>query len=147
MPGPSIELANRTIRIRPPVSWHRVILDIPDVPPSMNTDKSRGWRSFYTCKRKWQDDIEYLLMAEKLSAKYQSAACGAIMRFPIKKKRRDESNFAGILNKSLGDALVAQGVIEDDFKPFYVFGGVEFEKEVGPPRTQIYIYLRPEEDW
>lgn len=145
VPGAAIYDGSRTIRLRVPVAWKRVVLDLPRTPPSMNTNVGRGhWRAFQKEKKEWQEEIETLLMIAKVSRRgYQRAAAGAWLRFNIRRKQRDPSNFATVVNKALGDALVNYGAIPDDDAPHYVFGGVEFEEEQGPPRTQILVYLQP----
>lgn len=146
VPGPAIALSDRTLRLRPPPEWTRLILDVPRTPPSMNTDQSRAWRSFYEHKRTWQSEIGILLMEQRCSRDYQRAVAGMFMRFPVRKKRRDAGNFTHITNKALGDALVEYGAIPDDDPAHYVFGGVEFEEETGPARTRIFIFFQPKEE-
>lgn len=137
----------RVIRLRPPAGWRKVEIDIPRVPPSMNTNEIRShWRGFHEHKKSWQQEIETLLMVERVKRfGYQRAMAGGFMRFPRRVARRDPGNFAGLLNKSLGDALTTFNAIPDDDAPHYFFGGVEIEGETGPPRTRLWIYLQPKE--
>lgn len=145
VPGALVVDGAREIRLRPPQAWHRVVLDIPRAPPSMNTDQLRAWRSYAKLKRDWQTEIELLLMVERVKrGGYQRAIAGAFLRFRDR-RRRDPPNFAGLVTKSLADALVAYGAIEDDDDRHYIFGGVEIEEETGAPRTTVFIYLQPGE--
>ena len=142
------------LRLRPPPDWTRLILEVPRTPPSMNNNEIRShWTGFHEHKKNWQAEIALLFMANQLRrGGYRRAIAGAFMRFPDRSVR-DTGNFAGLLNKALGDALViapdmpkGKRYIPDDDRLHYFFGGVEIEDEPGPARTRLYIYLQPKED-
>lgn len=143
----------KQIHLIPPPHWHRLILEIKRVPPSMNTNEIRShWTGFQKHKKEWQGEIEQLLMVEKVKRDgYFRAIAGAWMRFPKRVARRDSGNFASVLTKACGDALARDssgngyGAIPDDDERRYYFGGVEFEEETGPALTQLVIYLQPKE--
>lgn len=158
VPGPAIFDGVRTIRLRPPENWTRVILEIPRTPPSMNDNAIRsGWRGFHTAKKEWQEEIAVLLgqVEQVKKGYYQRAIAGIFMRLPARSLAQspDPSNFAGLVNKALGDALVVSletptklRYIPDDDAPHYMFGGVEFEEQSGSNRTRIVLYFQPPEE-
>jgi hypothetical protein len=143
--GAVVSDGSAKLRLRLPASWVRIVIDVWKVPPSMNTDESRGWRAFYKHKRAWQDEIETLLMVADPRGSYQRAVAGCVMRFPKHAARRDPSNFSGVVNKALGDSLVTRGLIPDDDGPHYHFSGVEFAARPGPAHTRILVFLQPKE--
>jgi hypothetical protein len=147
VPGAFIA-AERTIRLRPPREWPRFVIDVTRVPPSMNDNAIRShWRGFQKEKKSWQGEIEMLLMVERVKrGGYQRAVAGAFMQFAVRAARRDSGNYKGVVEKALGDALVNYGAIEDDDDKRYLFGGVEFLPDLGPPTTRIFLYLQPEEE-
>jgi hypothetical protein len=141
------------LHIVPPDNWQRVIIDIPRVPASMNTNAIRShWSGFQEHKKAWQDELagELLLRREVRRGGYERALAGAFLRFPKRAKKRDTGNFSLLLEKALGDALqldqrmpVDMKFIPDDDAHHYYFGGVEFEEETGPARTLVYLFLQP----
>jgi hypothetical protein len=151
VPGGAYITDSTKMRLRPPGHWTKVELEIPRVPQSMNNNEIRtNWRGFHTVKKSWQEEMELLLMAQRVKRDgYKRAIAGAFVRFPRAGKRRDTNNFTTLLNKALGDALARSsyggyGAIPDDDERRYFFGGVEFE-DPGPARTLIWIYLQPKE--
>ena len=151
VPGAMLDVGERSgervIRLRPPEHWPRVIVEVRRRAISKNDNKIRShWRGFHTEKKAWQEEIEAELMVARTSRDNQRAIAGAFVRFPRRPSRPpDPGNYADLINKALGDALVNYGVIPDDDAAHYVFGGVEFEEEVGPARTRILIYVQPKE--
>ena len=152
--GAVIDDAGRVLRLRPPTTWARHVLEIPRVPPSMNNNEIRShWTGFQEHKKSWQAEIALMFMAAQLPrGGFERAIAGAFLRFPTR-SIRDTGNFAGLLNKALGDALTVspdwprhKRYIPDDDAAHYYFGGVEFEPDRGPPRTTFYVYLQPKED-
>jgi hypothetical protein len=126
-----------------PEGWSRAEFEIPRTPPSMNTNAIRShWRGFHREKKAWEDEIGFMLMAALLPRLGERAIAGCKMRFP-RRGRRDSGNFKGVVEKALGDALVAGGWIPDDDAARYVFVGVEFEDETGPNRTTIVVFTQP----
>lgn len=142
------------MRLRPPPHWRRVILRLDRTPPSMNTNQLRSsWQGYHREKRSWQEEIGLLLMAARVErGTYRRAVAGAFLRFPRRAARRDTPNYGGLVTKALGDALVVSDsapahhrYIPDDDADHYVFGGIEFEQELGPARTSIHIFFQPKE--
>jgi hypothetical protein len=142
--GPTIADGTRE-RFVPPLDWRREIFDVWRVPPSMNTNEIRShWRGFQKHKKDWESEIRTLLMMRRIPPhSYQRAIAGAIIRFPKRAARRDSGNFAGVVEKALGDALQTMRVIPDDDDKHYHFAGVEFAEEIGAPRTWIHLFLCP----
>lgn len=126
-----------------PDDWHRAEIVIPRTPPSMNTNAIRShWSGFQREKKAWQEEIGFSLMAAQLPRHGQRAMCGARMRFE-KRGRRDSGNFQGVVEKALGDALVAGLWIPDDDAERFVFAGVEFDDEPGSNQTTIVVFTQP----
>lgn len=137
-----------TVRLRPPEHWPRFEIEVRRRAVSKNENKIRShWRGFQEEKKAWQTEIELGLMSARMPRDNQRAVAGAFVRFPRRPSRpRDSGNFADLINKALGDALANYGAIPDDHDAHYLFGGVEFEEEVGPDRTRILIYIQPKEE-
>jgi hypothetical protein len=128
----------------PNVRW-AAQLYYDDTPPSLNKVGSRGaskeahW-SFTDAKQEWQQTCEQMLMLARVPRGMTQAFAGARMRFPTR-KGRDSGNYQTLLEKSLGDALVNYRAIPDDTAEQFCFAGVEFERERGPNRTTIVLWL------
>lgn len=128
-----------------PEGWDRAELVIPRTPPTMNSNQIRShWRGFHTEKKSWQEEIGQLLMLARLPRNGERAMAGARMRFPDV-GRRDSGNFKGVVEKALGDALVAGRWIPDDDDKRFVFAGVEFESDRGANQTTIVVFTQPKE--
>lgn len=118
-----------------------------DTPPSLNQVGSRGastnahW-AFTKAKQDWQGTLEQVLMLARVPReRAHMAVAGATMRFPTPNTKRDSGNFSTLLEKALGDALVTYRAIPDDTARQFWFTGVEFEREKGPKRTTIVLWL------
>ena len=114
---------------------------LTDVPPSINTNQVRSnWRGFHTAKKKWQQSIEWLLVAECVPCPIPAdgpVEVHATLRFPDR-RRRDSENFRPVLSKALGDALVNGGWLPDDTdKEWWL--RVSIDPEKGPRRTLIEL--------
>lgn len=119
-------------------------IEVLDVPPSMNTDKVRGWRSFARLKKLWQAQLEQLLMAEGLPRPIP--ACGplqvdVVLRFKDR-RRRDSENYRVLLSKALGDALVNGGWLTDDTDDDWRLQVRIDRQDTGPLRTFIELLWR-----
>lgn len=160
LPGGAVIDDSRDVklRLRPPPDWHKVEIEIPHTPPSMNSNVGRGhWRAFHEAKKEWQGYIAAELM--RLQARqrikkgaYQRAIAGAFIQFAARANRRDTGNYRTILDKALADALIVDNrmprplrYIPDDDAAHFYFGGVEFEPDRGPDRTLIWVFLQPKE--
>jgi hypothetical protein len=130
----------------PGVAWAGE-LEYGETPPSFNVVGTRGTHWPVTgAKKHWQRTLEQLLMAVGVPRYGMGQAfAGARLRFPSA-HGRDSGNFSWILEKALGDALVNAGVIPDDTAAQFCFTGVEFERERGPDRTTIVLWLIEKED-
>lgn len=121
---------------------------INDTPPSLNDVGGRGgYRVWSRHKRRWQTDVEawlLVLTAEgKLPPRVEFIAATATLSFPTR-RRRDVGNYAALLDKALGDALVGDRRVwpdgrwlPDDTPTHYRFGGLEFAH--GRPQTRIAL--------
>lgn len=141
------------LQIVPPRTWRRDVLLVAETPPSMNTNQIRSnWRGYHKHKKKWQEEIQTLLMVAGLPRDNQRAIAGAILRFPKRAARRDGGNFAGLIEKALGDALAYRldephrRYIPDDDDAHYSFVGVEFDEEIGDALTRIFVFTQPKEE-
>src|SRR5689334_18335240 len=107
IPGGAYVTDDVKLRLRPPQSWHKVELEIPRVPPSMNVNEIRShWSGFQKQKKSWQEEIGLMLMAQRVQRHgYLRALAGGFLRFPRKAAQRDTNNFTTLLTKALGDAL------------------------------------------
>ncbi len=106
---------------------------IGDTPPSLNRVAGNRW-GWAKNKRRWQNDIALLLMAERLPRGLRRVEASAVLSFK-QRRRRDEGNFRALLEKALGDAMVEGGWLPDDTPDHYRFGAVTFA--LGSPRTAI----------
>jgi hypothetical protein len=127
----------------PAVFWMGELV-YDDTPPSLNEVGSRGDHWAYTAQKKqWQATLEQAMMVAKVPRDRASQAwAGARMRFPKPNTRRDSGNFSMMIEKALGDGLSNYRAIPDDTAEQFYFAGVEFERERGPNRTTIVLWLR-----
>ena len=114
---------------------------IADTPPSLNVLAGNRW-PWIKAKRRWQSDLETLLMAERLPRGLHRIEATALLTFPSS-RRRDEGNYRALLEKSLGDALVAGGWLPDDTPEHFTFGAVTFA--LGAARTTVDLTAYPKE--
>jgi hypothetical protein len=127
-----------------PDDWTRFEVEVRKIPPSINRKELKHWRGFREHKKAWEEEIGQMLMVNKAPIGQTRAIAGAILRFPSRANRRDSGNFAGVVEKALGDALVPR-VIPDDRAENFCFLGVEFDDEIGPERTTIVVFTHKEE--
>lgn len=117
------------------------VITVADTPPSMNTNRIRSnWRGFHTEKKRWQQQLEVLLMASRLPRPLPAVGpvhVEATLRFPDR-RRRDSENFRVLLSKALGDALVNGGWLVDDTDEDWRLSVVQ-DRERGPARTLIRL--------
>lgn len=112
-----------------------------DVPPSMNSTASGykgNWRAGAQTKKRWEGIFATLFLAVRLPRGLTRVEATATLRFP-QKRRRDEGNFRMVIEKALGDALVAGGWLADDDASRFSFRQLEFEDERGPKRTRVTL--------
>lgn len=117
------------------------VLDIPDVPPSLNGMGfgSRGAHmKFHRLKKQWEGYFTIALLEVKVPKKMAQVVATALCRFKDRRKR-DEGNFRFMLEKALGDALQLNGVIADDTPDQFTFPKLEIEPDRGVPRTLVTL--------
>ena len=56
------------------------------------------------------------------------------------RKRRDQGNHRFLLEKALGDALVAGGWLDDDDWARYEFGGLQMVYERGVSAMRLFVF-------
>jgi hypothetical protein len=112
-------------------------LELPYVPPSQNQRRGEHWAKTRARKKKLQDDLFVLMLAEKLPKGLTRVHATASIRLP-QNRRRDEGNYRDALEKALGDALQLQW-LPDDTPEFFTFGALTFEEETGAARTTITL--------
>jgi hypothetical protein len=93
-------------------SW---TIDIPEVPPSRNSEEAKGWK-YVQLKARWKRDVA-LLCKEQQIPKCARIKTEPRIYFPDN-GHRDYDNY-GIVNKLVHDGIVAAGVIPAD-DPRYV---------------------------
>lgn len=142
-----VESDERIIRLRPSPTWRKDVIEVRRRAISKNDNQIRShWSGFQREKKAWQQEIELVLMTLRTPRDNQRAIAGAFVRFERRPPRPpDSGNYADLINKALGDALVNYGAIPDDDDAHYIFGGVEFEEEIGSARTTIWLYTQPKE--
>ena len=117
---------------------HRVALQIPAVPPSLNQIGYRShWAVGRKAKRDWEQWLSIALMEQRVPRGLKSVSATATIRFE-QKRRRDEGNFRALIEKALGDVL-QNGWIEDDTPEHYRFGRVELFAPVDRPETIVVL--------
>jgi len=77
-------------------------------------------------------------MEQRVPRGLKQVRATATLRFK-QRRRRDEGNHRVILEKSLGDALVAGGWLSDDTPDLYSFGAVELFAPVDRPETIVVL--------
>lgn len=115
------------------------VLQLATTPASLNAVGSRGEvRAWHRAKTFLQTDLGKLLMVEQVPRGLRAVHARAELRFPLR-RGRDEGNYRSILEKALGDALVAGGWLPDDTPDRYRFGELVFAPEVGEHQTLIEL--------
>lgn len=121
----------------------KATLTIPGVPTSFNRVGFRShWSVGRTQKLKWEEWIGYALMEQKVPRGLRGVKATATMSFK-QRRRRDSGNFRPLVEKALGDVLVAGKWIEDDTPEYFEFGAVELRAPVSEPSTVLVLdYVR-----
>lgn len=117
------------------------VLDIPDVPPSINQFGFGGrgvHMKMHRLKKSWEYLIWVTLLETGVPKRLKKVTAKACLRFKTK-RRRDEGNFRWILEKALGDVLQENGHLPDDTPDQYRFTELTFEEETGHPRTLLTL--------
>lgn len=115
-----------------------VVIEIDQLPPSMNDIIGQGSRWRYTAeKKKWGKLLKQALQDAGMGRCDRVYAEGQVT-FPSRIKH-DQGNYRFMLEKALGDALQAAGVIEDDDWDSYSFGDLSHTYEKGVRRTRLLL--------
>lgn len=105
------------------------ILTWDDTPPSMNSKRS-GYSAHHhvahRAKKQWEGILFVMLNQAGVPKGWQRIEAGARLTFPDR-RRRDAGNYRMLLEKALGDVLVAQGYIPDDTDEHFAFPYLTFE--------------------
>lgn len=122
-------------------------LTVFSTPPSLNrVGGHSSWRTWRRHKKAWEADLGSQLMYQQVPRGLTKVTAEARLTFPLQ-RRRDEGNFRALLEKALGDALVAGGWLADDTDEFFRFGAVRFAVERGASRTEVLLrYERNDEE-
>jgi hypothetical protein len=122
-----------------------VVIEIAQLPPSMNDIIGQGSRWRYTAeKKRWGKLLKQALLDAGLGSCKRVLVEGQVT-FPSR-IRHDQGNYRFMLEKALGDALQAAGVLADDDWDSYEFGGLSKSYEKGVRRTRLLLMPEYEED-
>lgn len=117
-------------------------LTLHETPKSLNPTMGGGWDGipwpYIKAKKKWEGMFQIALMQHAVPRHQALVVASAELTFP-QKRDRDEGNFRFMLEKALGDTLVAGGWIEDDTPDSYRFERVTFNEERGDPLTIVRL--------
>lgn len=119
-----------------------IVIEINQIPPSMNDIIGQGSRWRYTFeKKKWGKLLTQALLDHGVGRCRRMLVEGQVT-FPSRVKH-DQGNYRFMLEKALGDALQAAGVLEDDDWDHYEFGGLHKAYEKGVRRTRLLLMPEP----
>lgn len=112
-------------------------IEIPRVPPSLNTWLSKGFRQRYKDKSEWETLLRLHLHQADLPKSCDRIEAAVTFRFPDR-RRRDHDNYTATLSKCLGDALRPEWVPDDNTGHFFVTDS-RILPEVGEAQTTISL--------
>lgn len=116
------------------MNYGRIVIAIPDTPPSLNMFTKLHWAAQAREKDQWQTRIRLECLKWKLPKDVGVVHATAIFRFPSK-RRRDIGNFQSTLEKFTGDALQPDWLADDTHDRFTF--SARISEEVGPKLTTI----------
>ena len=108
-------------------------------PPSLNVLGSGNQFAYIAMKKAWGELLTVQLEMSGLPKGLQHVLVEGHCTFPDR-HRRDQGNHRFMLEKALGDALVAGGWLVDDDWTRYEFGGLAQSYEKGVSRTRLMIF-------
>lgn len=108
-------------------------------PPSLNVLGSGHVFAYTAMKKAWGELLTERLAASELPKGLAHVLVEGQCTFPDR-RRRDQGNHRFMLEKALGDALVAGGWLPDDSWEFYEFGGLAQAYEKGVSRTRLMVF-------
>jgi hypothetical protein len=121
------------------IAFEPLSIAVEDVPPSLNAFGSGNRWRFITEKKKWQHALVGALVEADAPRGLSKVRVEGKITFPDR-RRRDQGNYRFMVEKALGDALTAIGVLEDDDWSRYSFGGLEAAYEKGVRRTELMLF-------
>lgn len=107
-------------------------------PPSLNALGSGNQFAYRAMKEAWEGLLVSLITASDLG-KCERVVVEGEITFPDQ-RRRDQGNHRFLLEKALGDALVAGGWLEDDDWSRYEFGGLAQRYERGVCGMRVLLF-------
>jgi hypothetical protein len=111
-------------------------------PPSLNTFTRAHWRKYVKAKAEWDRYVtDALHIAETPRGEWAGVLAEGRVTFPDK-RARDQGNYRFMLEKALGDALVAYGAIPDDDWSRYEFGNLQARYERGVRLIEVMLWPR-----
>lgn len=122
-----------------------VTLTVDRVPPSLNEAlKKGGWRWYHQTKKTWGELLGAELRRANVPTLTHLYAMGRIT-FP-NRIVRDQGNYRFMVEKALGDAAQAVGVLVDDNWDLYEFGDLTYRYEKDVRRTEVILQGEALED-
>jgi hypothetical protein len=115
----------------------RIVIAIPDCPPSMNRWLSKHWRVRHREKSEWESLLRLNFAKWGLPMGCERIEAQVTFRFPDR-RRRDHDNHTATLSKCLGDALTPDYLVDDNTMRFLVTDSRVLD-EVGPKETLIVL--------
>lgn len=112
------------------------------IPPSFNrVGGTSSWRVWQNHKKAWEARMTAALLNQGVPQDTgMFARTTAILTVPTR-RRRDAGNFGVVLEKALGDALQAAGVIPDDTPEHWSWTSVSFRHVPRQQSTTVLIAL------
>jgi hypothetical protein len=107
--------------------------------PSLNVLGDGNRFAYRAIKTAWEDRFASLLEQADLPRPLDRVTVEGEITFPDK-RQRDQGNHRALLEKALGDALVAGGWLPDDSWERYEFGGLQARYEKGVARTVLMLF-------
>lgn len=111
-------------------------------PPSLNALGDGNRFAYRAMKTAWETHLAALVERTDLPRPVARVTVEGLLTVPDR-TRRDQGNFRVILEKALGDALVAGGWLEDDDWTRYSFGGLELRYAKGESGLRLILFPTP----
>lgn len=136
---------------------YTVAFTLDGTPPSLNKHMYANWRRTHKVKKEWQSLFGWALSLSpltKIPVRIEQAIgpvehllkraiyVEATLGFSVQ-RRRDEGNYRWIIEKALGDALVAGGYLVDDTGDEFSVGRVSVSPlRASPPgHTSVFLHV------
>lgn len=108
-------------------------------PPSLNALGDGNRFAYRAMKETWEERLAELLGDSELPTGLGRVTVEGVITVPDR-KRRDQGNHRFLLEKALGDALVAGGWLDDDDWARYEFGGLQMVYERGTAAMRLFVF-------